>query len=88
MTTRVALGWFPCVPLAACRTLDVMDNHTITDERIELLAAMVGLDGASPIELAKLIGKSQGSVRWLLKSMRERGETVKIDGRYFEPAYV
>jgi AAA domain-containing protein len=60
-------------------------DNLSSDERTELINAMIRLDGGTPIELAKLVGKESGAVRWLLKSMRERGETVRIEGTYYTP---
>jgi hypothetical protein len=72
----------------AFRTDDsgIASNELSSDERTELLEIATRLNGGTPTEISKLAGKTTGATRWLLKSMKDRGEIVLIEGRYYSPA--
>lgn len=59
------------------------DEFRQSKERQELLAAVSAMPGMKPAELADGLGKTRGSVRYLLfKLVREGKVRVKVDGTY------
>jgi hypothetical protein len=65
--------------------LGAADDFRKSEQRRDVLRALLNGDGPmQPVEIAEVLGRKRGTVRWLLAEMHKAGEVSKLpNGKYY-----